>query len=83
MSMKNKTDAIGNRTRDLPAFTAVPPFCIIVRKLYPELSIFFFFFHESAAIFWGAEQEMVPFGAPVKFKKKKKKKKKKNRCTKG
>jgi hypothetical protein len=75
MSMKYKIDTTGNRTRNLPAFTAVPPLCTTVRKFYPD----FFFFsllslclslslpYKSVAIFWGAEQAMVLFGAPVNF----------------
>jgi hypothetical protein len=63
MSMKNKIDTIGDRICDLPAFTAVPPLCITVRKFYPEF--YFYFFYKFAAIFWGVGQAMEPFGAPV------------------
>jgi len=61
--MKNKLDTTENRTRDLPYFTAVPPLSITVRSFYPEF--FKYFCYKFAAIFWGVEQAMVPFGAPV------------------
>jgi hypothetical protein len=41
MSLKYKIGIIGNRNRDLPAFTAVPPLCTTVRKFYPEFLISF------------------------------------------
>jgi hypothetical protein len=39
MSMKNSNDTIGNRTRDLPACSAVPPLhCIAIKNITKELT---------------------------------------------
>jgi len=48
--MKNKLDTMGNRTRNLPAFTAVPPLSITVRRFYAE---FFKYFATSLQRFSG------------------------------
>ena len=39
MSMKNSSDTIGNRTRDLPACSALPQPTALTRALHPSIRV--------------------------------------------
>jgi hypothetical protein len=49
MSMKNSSDTIGNRTRDLPAYSAVK-FCMVARIIFNTIASVFCSFCSSESV---------------------------------